>query len=182
MIAAALLLAVTKMDSLVNFDRELPAAYAGKSVELRGEMAYVSWKMFLDHPLLGVGFDQFFKAKLPYLADRSTSLHLEATRDQVHHNTFLSLLTESGLVGLGLMLAVLALWGRTAWRLARDQGLPDWARAQGGPHRRRPGPLRLPSPLPRTQLPADGQYRAVLPGRHHHRPVTISPDSEALPC
>ncbi len=130
MIAAALLLAVTKMDSLVNFDRELPAAYAGKSVELRGEMAYVSWKMFLDHPLLGVGFDQFFKAKLPYLADRSTSLHLEATRDQVHHNTFLSLLTESGLVGLGLMLAVLALWGRTAWRMARDQGLPRWARAQ----------------------------------------------------
>ena len=74
MISAALLLAATKMDSLVSFDRELPGSYAGKSVELRGEMAYVSWKMFLDHPLLGFGFDQFLKAKLPYLADRSTSL------------------------------------------------------------------------------------------------------------
>ena len=94
-------------------------------------MAYVSWKMFLDHPLLGAGFDQFLKGKLPYLADRTTSLNLEATRLEVHHNTFLSLLTESGLVGLGLMLAVLILWGRTAWRLARDSRLPDWARAQG---------------------------------------------------
>jgi O-antigen ligase len=131
MVSAALLLAITKLDSVVSLQRELPASYAGKSVELRGEMAYISAKMFLDHPLLGVGFDQFFKGKLPYLADRSTSLVLEATRDQVHHNTFLSLLTETGLVGLGLVLAILILWGRAAWRLARDADLPDWARAQG---------------------------------------------------
>ena len=131
LISAVGLLAVTRMDSLVSLDRELPASYAGKSVELRGELAYVSWNMFLDHPLLGVGFDQFFKAKLPYLADRSTSLVLEAARDQVHHNVFLSLLTETGLVGLGLFLAMLTLWGRTAWRLASDGGLPNWVRAQG---------------------------------------------------
>ncbi len=41
------------------------------------------------------------------------------------------MLTETGLVGLGLFLAILALWGRTAWRLASDRGLPDWVRAQG---------------------------------------------------
>ncbi len=131
MISAALLVAVTRMDSLVAFDRELPAEYTGKSVDLRGEMAYVSWKMFLDRPLLGFGFDQFFEAKLPYLADRSTTLDLQAMRTYVHHNTFLSVLTETGLVGLGLFLAILALWGRTAWRLASDRGLPDWVRAQG---------------------------------------------------
>ena len=131
MVCAGLLVAATRMESLVSFERELPASYTGKSVELRGEIAYISWKMFLDHPLLGCGFDQYPKAKLPYLADRSTSLNLEATRTYVHHNTFLSLLTETGLVGLGLFLAVLALWGRNAWQLARNARLPDWVRAQG---------------------------------------------------
>ena len=129
-ISAAMLVAATKMDALVSFDRELPASYTGKSVELRGEIAYVSWKMFLNRPVLGFGFDQFPQAKLPYLADRSTTLNLEATRVYVHHNTFLSLLTETGLVGLGLMLAVLVLWGRMGWRLACAADLPDWARAR----------------------------------------------------
>jgi O-antigen ligase len=131
MISAAALLTLTRMDNLVSFNRELPASYTGKSVELRGEIAYVSWQMFLDRPLLGFGFDQYPKAKLAYLADRSTDLNLEATRDYVHHNTYLSLLTETGLLGLGLALALLACWGRTAWQIARDSHLPDWARAQG---------------------------------------------------
>ena len=46
-------------------------------------------------------------------------------------NTLLSLLTETGLVGLGLYLAVLAGWARTAWQLARSPSPPPWARAQG---------------------------------------------------
>ena len=167
-ISAAVLVAATKMDALVSFDRELPASYTGKSVELRGEIAYVSWKMFLDRPILGFGFDQFPQAKLPYLSDRSTALNLEATRTYVHHNTFLSLLTETGLVGLGLMLAILALWGRMGWRLACRADLPDWARP-GSVDGRGTGPVRLPGGVPRTQLPLDGQRLAVLPRRHHDR-------------
>ena len=169
MAAAGLLLAVTQMGNLVNFRRELPGSYTEKSVELRGETAYVSWKMFLDRPLLGFGFDQYPKAKLDYLADRSTHLNLEATRTYVHHNTFLSLLTETGLVGLGLFLAILAIWGRTAWRLARD---PQTSRL--GPDPRGAVPWRhrsicLPGIVPRAQLSVDGQRPALLPGRHHHR-------------
>jgi O-antigen ligase len=131
MISAGVLLAATRMESLVRFDRELSAKYTGKSVELRGHLAYVSWKMFLDRPLLGVGFDRFPTAKLPYLSDRSTELNLEAARRYVHHNTFLSLLTETGLVGLGLFLALLGGWGWKACRLARDVRAPNWARATG---------------------------------------------------
>jgi O-antigen ligase len=131
MLAAGLTLAVTRLDSLATMQREDSAEDSLKSVSMRGSFAYVSWKMFLDRPLLGFGFGQFYTAKLDYLDDRSTSLPLEQIRGFVHHNTFLSLLTETGLVGLALYLALLTLWARDAWRLARNPGLPDWARAQG---------------------------------------------------
>jgi O-antigen ligase len=85
---------------------------------MRASFAYVSWQMFLDRPLLGCGFGQFPRAKLPYLSDRSTELHLESIRGYVHHNTFLSVLVEMGLVGLGLFVLIIYRWWRHAWRLA----------------------------------------------------------------
>ncbi len=175
MIAAALLLAVTKMDSLVNFDRELPAAYAGKSVELRGEMAYVSWKMFLGPPLVGCRFRSVLQSQAP-LPGRplhqppprshprpGTPQHLPQPADRKRTGGPGAHAGRSGPLG--------------ADRVAHGPrpGPAPLGPSPSGPHHRRPGPLRLPSPLPRTQLPADGQHRAVLPGRHHHRPVRSVP-------
>ena len=131
MVVAGLVLAATRLESFASMQREDSAADSLKSVSMRGSFTYVSWKMFLDRPLLGFGFGQFYTAKLDYLGDRSTSLSLEEIRDYAHHNTFLSLLTETGLVGLGLYVALLACWGRTAWQLARSRLAPEWARAQG---------------------------------------------------
>jgi O-antigen ligase len=130
-VSVGLLLAVTKMDKLVEFDRGENIAHARSSVALRGDMAYLSWNMFLDRPLFGAGFDQFRNAKLPYLADRSSEFKVGYLRNYSHHNTLLSLLTETGLVGLSLFLAVLGGWGWAAWKLARSTEMPDWARAQG---------------------------------------------------
>ena len=128
---AGLLVAATQLDRIVAFDRtDNTAAQTQESVGLRGSFAYVSWQMFLERPLLGVGFGQFPTAKLPYLSDRSTELRLEAIRPMVHHNTYLSLLTELGIIGLGLFIAVLALWGRGAWRLWTSSE-PSWQRSQG---------------------------------------------------
>jgi O-antigen ligase len=129
--AAGLLLATTQMEALMSFQREDSATDSRRSVSMRGSFAYVSWRMFLDRPLLGVGFGQFREAKLPYLDDRRTDLDLESIRDYIHHNTFLSLLTETGLLGLTLYLALLALWARDAWVLTRSPLSPDWARGQG---------------------------------------------------
>jgi O-antigen ligase len=42
----------------------------------------------------------------------------------------LSLLTETGAVGLGLFLALLATWSRDAWRIYRNAGAPPWAKSQ----------------------------------------------------
>ncbi|MBN2473653.1 MAG: O-antigen ligase family protein [Pirellulales bacterium] len=131
MVSAALLLVATRMDKLVSFEREYAATYTGKSVEVRGAFAYLSWQMFLDRPLLGVGFGQFPEAKLPYLADRSTEFNLEAVRPYSHHIGFLSVLTETGLVGFVLFLALLGGWVRAGWQVCRNATLPPWARAQG---------------------------------------------------
>jgi O-antigen ligase len=131
MVTAALLLAVSRMDQLVSFQREQSAADTGKSVDMRGSFAYVSWKMFLDRPLLGFGFGRFPEAKLAYLSDRSTGLDLESIRPFVHHNTFLSVLTEAGLVGMVLYVAVLIGWGHAAWALCRNPKVPGWVRSQG---------------------------------------------------
>ncbi|MCL6504198.1 MAG: O-antigen ligase family protein [Pirellulales bacterium] len=123
LIACALLVGLLKLDSLLNLQREGSTTLSRLSAGMRASFAYVSWQMFLDRPLLGCGFGQFPRAKLPYLSDRSTELHLESIRGYVHHNTFLSLLVETGLVGLGLFLVLLLRWWRQAWRLARE-GLP----------------------------------------------------------
>jgi O-antigen ligase len=94
-------------------------------------MATVAWHMFLDRPLLGCGYSQYMTAHQNYLSDRSSGLPLERARDYIPHNVFLSLLTETGLVGLGLFLTMLFCWLRDAWRLWSNAALPLWARQQG---------------------------------------------------
>ncbi len=130
-IAGALFLLVFKLDSIIGLQREGSVADTRNSVDMRGSFAYVSWLMFQDRPIWGFGFGQFPTAKLDYLADRTSDLPLEQIRGYVHHNGYLSLLTETGLVGLGLFLAVLTGWSRRAWLLSRDAAEPDWARALG---------------------------------------------------
>ncbi len=131
MLAAGLLVGVTKMDSIVGLQREGTVQDTRKSASMRKSFAYVSWLMFLDRPVFGFGFGQFAEEKLAYLGDRSVDLQLESIRAYVHHNTFLSLLTETGVIGLALFLAVYIGWTIHAWRLARCSLAPDWAQRQG---------------------------------------------------
>lgn len=128
MMAAALVVGVAKMDSILGLQREGTVADTRQSADMRKSFTYVSWLMFCDRPLAGFGFGQFASAKLPYLGDRSVDLNLESIRGYVHHNTFLSILTETGLVGLLLFLGVLMQWSRHGWRLAHDEAAPPWMR------------------------------------------------------
>jgi O-antigen ligase len=130
-LASAVLLAVAmNVDKLTDLQREGSSTEAAESASMRESFAYVSWQMFWDRPIWGWGFGHFYEEKFPYLSDRSTPLKLEEIRDFIHHNTYLSLLTETGIIGLGLFLAVLACWIHLGWKLARD-GQPSWVKAHG---------------------------------------------------
>ncbi len=126
-----LLLVAATWQSVVDLQREGTASESEHSVDQRKSFAYVSWKMFEDHPLFGVGFGRFYDQKLPYLSDRSQDFELESLRNLQHHNTLLSLLTETGMLGLAAFLGLLAAWARGGWSLVRDVQLPGWKRSQG---------------------------------------------------
>lgn len=117
-----------KGPDLVAFKREYSAAETRESTYMRASFAYVSWKMFLDRPIAGFGFNQFQVYDRPYLADRSTDLRLESIRGYVHHNSFLSLLVDLGMVGFCLYIAVLIAFARRAWSLWHAAAAPQWAR------------------------------------------------------
>jgi N-acetylglucosaminyldiphosphoundecaprenol N-acetyl-beta-D-mannosaminyltransferase len=103
---------------------------AEHSVYQRASFVYVSMRMFRDAPIFGCGFGRFYDLKLPYLADRSQPFELESLRTLDHHNTFLSILTETGLIGLALFVGLLIAWARAAWQLYCRAPEP-WQRAQG---------------------------------------------------
>ncbi len=132
-ILAAVLLVATEWQHLLAFKRDeaLSADKTADSVELRPIMAFITWQMFLDRPLLGCGYAQYQTESLAYLSDRSSDMALERARGYIPHNVIFSLLAETGLVGLGLFVALVTFWARDAWRLWSDIGLPLWARQQG---------------------------------------------------
>jgi len=126
-----LLVGMTRWDQIVALKRDSSAADTKTSTVMRASFTYVSWKMFLDRPLWGCGFGHFPSVKRDYLSDRTTSLPLEAIWQEAHHNTFLSLLTETGIFGMLLFIGILGSWVRAAWRLWYDRSLPDWMRWHG---------------------------------------------------
>jgi O-antigen ligase len=127
------LFAAANWEQIVAFkrDKNLTARETADSVTLRPVMARVAWLMVLDRPLWGCGFCQYLPEHKNYLADRSTELVLEKCRPYSPHNLLFGIVTETGLVGLGLFLATIAAWGRTAWRLWRTVDAPLWVRQQG---------------------------------------------------
>ncbi len=130
-VTAGLMVAATNWERIVSLERgDNSAANTRESAQLRKSFAYVSWQMFLDRPLLGVGFGQFAREKIPYLDDRTVDLRLEPIRDWSHHNTFLSLLTEEGAIGLLLFVILLLGWVFRAIRLRRDGWADPAARTQ----------------------------------------------------
>ncbi|MFO1062251.1 MAG: O-antigen ligase family protein [Pirellulales bacterium] len=128
---AAVLGVAIKGPDLVAFKREYSAAETRESTYMRAAFAYVSWKMFQDKPVAGFGFNQFQVYNRPYLADRSTDIRLESIRGYVHHNSFLSLLVDLGLVGFVLYMTVLVAFARRAWSIWRHRDGPQWSRGVG---------------------------------------------------
>ena len=98
-------------------DQHVSAYEMSQSAGLRPVLASVAWKMFLDRPLLGCGLGQYKQVDGDYLRDPNSDLPLERARPYNQHNTFLALLTETGLLGVGLFVAIGLFWTVDAWKL-----------------------------------------------------------------
>ncbi|MCA9154853.1 MAG: O-antigen ligase family protein [Planctomycetales bacterium] len=105
-------------------DKEVSVEDMKESARLRPILAVMAWKVFQDYPITGCGVGRYRNAAQDYLGDRDTELQLEKVRQYVQHNVFLSLLTETGLVGVSLFILLLVVWSQRAWRLWRSVHLP----------------------------------------------------------
>ena len=128
MLFAGLAIGIVKGPDLVAFKREYSAAETRESTYMRAAFAYVSIQMFKDRPVTGFGFNQFQVHNLPYLSDRSTDIRVESIRGYVHHNSFLSLLVDLGLIGFALYTFVGLTSAIQAYVLWHMQTVPQWAR------------------------------------------------------
>ncbi len=99
-------------------DKNLSAAEAEKSVQLRPLLAVVAWEMVKDAPVQGHGFGHYFPSAKPYYSDRSYGLPLEIARGYNQHNVLLSIAVDCGLVGLVMFVALIGHWIQAGWRLS----------------------------------------------------------------
>lgn len=86
-----------------------------KSLLTRFSLNEAAWKMFVEHPWFGVGFNNFIISLPGYL--RQTG---ELQSYQPVHNIYLLLLSESGIFGLGIFLCIVAL---TVINLTKNKNL-----------------------------------------------------------
>ncbi|MCG8447980.1 MAG: O-antigen ligase family protein, partial [Pirellulales bacterium] len=117
--------------NLLHLGRQDSDASPSHSVYQRASFFYVSMQMIRDNPLTGCGFGRFYDRKFPYLSDRRQQIEIESIRKLDHHNTFLSVLVETGAIGFVLFVGLLLAWTRAAWRLAHDTSAECWIRAHG---------------------------------------------------
>jgi O-antigen ligase len=103
----------------IKRDKNLSAADAAKSVQLRPLLAVVAWEMFQDKPLTGHGYGRYLVEHERFLQDRSYGLPLEQTRPYMQHNVFLSVLVDTGLIGFSLFVGWCVYVVAAGWKLAR---------------------------------------------------------------
>ncbi len=131
--ALALFVTVGSLDGLVALkrDQHLSSADSEKSLRLRPVLAIVAFEMFKDNPLVGHGFGGYLQSALPYFQDRSHEAALDSVRPYMQHNIILSLLVDSGIVGVSFFVCWLVLSVRTAWKLGNSPQQPPEIRALG---------------------------------------------------
>ncbi len=98
-IAIYFVVAPSAFDRVTNF---------GDAGDGRSELWTVAWRAFEDHPVTGIGLNQFRIESSEYVLEPGNLkfVRLIAERPVVVHNTYLQFLVETGIVGLALYLLV----------------------------------------------------------------------------
>lgn len=102
-------------------DKNVSVADMSSSASLRPIFFHVAKAMFRDRPIAGVGYGQYLRFNKNYLHDRSVDLRLDLAGQYQQHNIWLSLLVETGLIGMSLFTAMFVCWGRAGWQLWNSQ-------------------------------------------------------------
>jgi len=75
-----------------------------ESVTERAELLNASWKIIQQHSLIGVGLDNFIPALAPLQKPMPLGLYLQPV-----HNIFVLVLSETGIIGFGLLIWLIVL-------------------------------------------------------------------------
>ena len=88
----------------------------------RSDLWTVAWRVGQEHPFTGVGISDFASEAHRYVRrpGQITEAALIVDRPHVTHNTYLQVLTEMGIIGLLLFLAVLAFFLAMTFKASRD--------------------------------------------------------------
>ncbi len=81
----------------------------------RGYLNNAGLKIWAAHPILGVGIGNFGH----YYIQRDYMQRLDGTDEMVAHNIYVQALSETGLVGFGVLVSVLGISAYSIWRARR---------------------------------------------------------------
>lgn len=125
LLSAALLIAAINMDNFVTSDRDKGGVTDTEPLLMRVGLAQMTWHIVQDHPLFGLGFGHFRDYAPSYARDPS-SPYFAFGSSAMEHNNLLSIVAETGLVGLCLYLLLILAVLRASIRLFHK--LPPSAR------------------------------------------------------
>jgi len=104
--------------NIVSPRREVGGVTDVDPIYARIGLVLITWDMFKDRPMLGVGFGHFRDHAPPYARNPSSPYYAFASA-AMEHNNFLSILAECGLAGLILYVWLLLALVRVSLRLYR---------------------------------------------------------------
>jgi O-antigen ligase len=116
-VATALAIAalVVNWANVSSVERSRGGVAEAAPIELRFALAKLTFDIAADHPLFGVGFGHFRDHAAQYARDPSSPA-MQVASTAVEHNNFLSVLAETGVVGLAIYLWLLL---HLLWRSVR---------------------------------------------------------------
>ena len=114
--ALALLIGVINMDNFMGTDRAKGGLTDMEPILLRIGLARMTWQVFEEHPLFGVGFGHFRDHAPGFARDPSSAAYAFGS-SALEHNNLLSILAETGAVGVLLYLVMIAFLLRSSLRL-----------------------------------------------------------------
>lgn len=99
LVAGALLVSVANMENFMGEDRTKGGLTDVGPIMLRIGLAQMSWELVKDHPIAGVGFGHFRDVAPQYARDPS-SPYMAFGTSALEHNNLLSIVSETGFLGL----------------------------------------------------------------------------------